>query len=85
MPTYDLLLDRIERNVNNAASKTAVSFLEPGPDGGKIQRSLTYESLWEETMKVAEILKDHGLKKGDRAVLVYPPSLDFMIAFLACL
>ena len=25
------------------------------------------------------------LRPGDRAVLVYPPSLDFMIAFLACL
>ncbi len=26
-----------------------------------------------------------GLSKGDRALLVYPPSLDFILAFIACL
>ncbi|MSW65126.1 MAG: AMP-binding protein [Actinobacteria bacterium] len=26
-----------------------------------------------------------GMKKGDRALLVYPPSLDFIITFIACL
>lgn len=85
MTRCDLLLDRLQRNVTDRASKTAVGFLEPGPNGGKILRTLTYEALWQEALQVAAILQQRGLKKGDRAVLVYPPSLDFMISFLACL
>ena len=85
MSTCDLLLDRLERNVKAAPTKTAITFLGPGEAGGKIQKSLTYQALWEETISVAAHLKENGLEKGDRAVLVYPPSLDFMIAFLACL
>ena len=26
-----------------------------------------------------------GISRGDRVLLVYPPSLDFIVAFLACL
>ena len=31
-----------------------------------------------------ELLSSGSLKRGDRALLVYPPSIDFMIAFYAC-
>eukprot|EP00977_Amphora_coffeiformis_P003621 scaffold703_cov168-Amphora_coffeaeformis.AAC.24 len=49
---------------------------------------MTYQELDEETTRVARIMVSSSggnLQRGDRAVLVYPPSLDFMIAFLACL
>lgn len=84
MASYDLLLDRIETNVDKYSEKLAVTFLEPGPRGGKVQRSLTYAGLWDEVLAVAAFLRD-DLKKGDRVMLVYPPSLDFMVTFLACL
>jgi len=68
-------------------SKPAVFFLEPGPDGGKVKQSLTYQELWDEVVAVSTLLNNEqsDLQKGDRVVLVYTPSLDFMIAFLACL
>lgn len=49
---------------------------------------MTYQELDEQTTRIASVIVDKnkvGLQKGDRAVLVYPPSLDFMMAFLACL
>jgi len=46
--------------------------------------SFTYKE-WSDTIDrmAGKLLKD--LKKGDRALLVYPPSIDFMLAFFACL
>ena len=51
-----------------------------------MDKTMTYKELDEETTRVARVIVSGGkLQRGDRAVLVYPPSLDFMIAFLACL
>ena len=81
----DLVLDRLAQNVSKYSSKKLFSFLGSGPDGGKVQKSFTYESFSSETSKLAQRLHESGLKRGDRALLVYPPSLDFMVAFFACL
>lgn len=59
-------------------------FIKPGKDGGVLEKTVTYNELDEETTRVASVIANN-LQPGDRAVLVYPPSLDFMIAFLACL
>lgn len=45
---------------------------------------MTYKELDQETTRVAAVISAH-VQPGERAVLVYPPSLDFMICFLACL
>ena len=81
----DLVLDRLAQNVSKYSSKKLFSFLGSGADGGKVQKSFTYESFSSETSKLAQRLHESGLKRGDRALLVYPPSLDFMVAFFACL
>lgn len=81
----DLVLDRLAQNATAYASKKAVTFLDPGKNGGKVKRSLTYEQVETETTALAVTLLDKGLKPGDKALLVYPPSLDFMMAFLGCL
>lgn len=83
--TCDLLLDRIERNAAKYPTKTAVTFLASGPDGGKVESTLTYQNLKTRLKEVACRLLAEGIQPGDRAVLVYPPSLDYMVAFLACL
>ena len=49
---------------------------------------MTYQELDGETTRVARVIMSSAggnIQRGDRVVLVYPPSLDFMIAFLACL
>jgi len=81
----DLLLDRINAQTSRDSSKVAMTFLGSGPGGGKVEKSFTYQQLSEEVDKVARQILDIGLQKGDRAVLVYPPSLNFVVAFLACL
>ena len=62
-------------------------FIKPGPNGGVLEKTLTYRELDQETNRVARVIVggSQKLQPGDRVVLVYPPSLDFMIAFLACL
>mmetsp|Transcript_43917 Transcript_43917/g.49765 ORF Transcript_43917/g.49765 Transcript_43917/m.49765 type:complete len:802 (-) Transcript_43917:24-2429(-) len=86
LPTYKLLLEKLEENVEKDPSKTAFSFIVNGVDGGRISKSCTYQELQDQTAFLAQrLLFDAGLKRGDRALLVYPPSIDFSIAFLACL
>jgi acyl-CoA synthetase (AMP-forming)/AMP-acid ligase II len=80
-----LLLERLQKNASKYPTKTAITFLASGPDGGRIESKLTYMELCAEVKDVSFRLHSEGLQPGDRAVLVYPPSLEYMIAFLACL
>lgn len=82
---YDLLLDRLANNASITPNKTAFSFLSSGVNGGSISASVTYQELQQQTSDLAQRLLKLGLTPGDRALLVYPPSLDYAIAFLACL
>ncbi|MFD8496443.1 fatty acyl-AMP ligase [Amycolatopsis sp. NPDC059657] len=52
---------------------------------GQTEASLTVRELGEAADRVVEALREWGFQPGDRAVLVYPPSLDFIGAFLGCL
>lgn len=74
--------------VDRQPNKQAFSFLD---DKGDVKVSLTYRQLLASADNVAaHLLKSKsaggaGLSKGDRVVLVYPPSLDFIVAFMGCL
>eukprot|EP00980_Cylindrotheca_fusiformis_P003161 scaffold721_cov131-Cylindrotheca_fusiformis.AAC.51 len=81
----ELVLDRLNKNVEKNGSKTLFTFLSPGLDGGSLQKSYTYAAFALETSNLAQRLLESGMNQGDRALLVYPPSLDFMVAFFACL
>lgn len=53
---------------------------------GKVQQEYTYRSFSDRTRRLAAVLKaELGLQHGDRALLVYPPGLDSIVAFFACL
>jgi acyl-CoA synthetase (AMP-forming)/AMP-acid ligase II len=55
-------------------------------DEGKDLATLTYGALLESVRSLVSHYRNHlGLKSGDRVILVYPPSLDFAIAFVSCL
>jgi acyl-CoA synthetase (AMP-forming)/AMP-acid ligase II len=77
----DLLLDRLASNAASFADKRAVAWLS---SNGDVVRELSYRELQSVTDQLANRLLESGIAHGDRAVLVYPPSLDFMVAFLAC-
>ncbi|MHB8085159.1 MAG: acetate--CoA ligase [Dehalococcoidia bacterium] len=47
-------------------------------------RTYTYEQLWYEVNKMANVLKKHGVKKGDRVTIYLPMIPELPIAMLAC-
>jgi acyl-CoA synthetase (AMP-forming)/AMP-acid ligase II len=54
-------------------------------DKGHDETTLTVGQLGQAADRVAESLRGSGFVPGDRAILVYPPSPDFIEAFLGCL
>jgi len=52
---------------------------------GRDEATLTVRELGDAADRVVESLRGWGFRPGDRAILVYPPSLDFIGAFLGCL
>ncbi len=52
-------------------------------DGGET-RTLTYQELYHEVVKFANVLKKHGVKKGDRVSIYLPMIVELPIAMLAC-
>src|SRR4030043_110982 len=47
-------------------------------------RTLTYQELYYNVCKFANVLKKHGIKKGDRVCIYLPMILELPIALLAC-
>jgi acetyl-CoA synthetase len=47
-------------------------------------KTLTYQQLYYEVCKFANVLKKHGIKKGDRVSIYLPMILELPIAMLAC-
>ena len=53
---------------------------------GNEEASRTYWSVWTQSGGVAQAMRSRwGVRTGDRVLLVYPPGIDFVVAFLACL
>ena len=55
-------------------------------DVESIEEKLTYAQLWEEVRALAGALQDQcRIRAGDRVLLLYPPGLEFVVGFFACL
>jgi acyl-CoA synthetase (AMP-forming)/AMP-acid ligase II len=51
-----------------------------------VQKDWTFGSLYSRACSLSlSLVRDRGLKKGDRAILCFVPGLDFLVAFWACL
>eukprot|EP00850_Spirogloea_muscicola_P015430 SM000118S25573 [mRNA] locus=s118:32980:40361:- [translate_table: standard] len=76
-------LHLFDRNVAAAPAKVACLWVD---DNGDAVRALTYAQLQTTSLDISHaLLARWGAKPGDRVVLVYPPGLEFLEAFLACL
>lgn len=64
-----------------APGRTAFTFLA---DGDGAEQSVTYGALDEQVRAIAAWLQREGLA-GERALLLFPPGLEFVAAFFACL
>jgi len=80
----ETLLKRLKYFAEQTPSKVAYTYLSSGPYGGKVERQYTYQELQDGTTALATRLLASDIVPGDRVILVYPPSLEFIVAFLAC-
>jgi len=71
----------LDKQLKTRGDKVAIQWEgnEPGEE-----RAYTYKQLHEEVCKFANVLKAHGVKKGDRVTLYMPMVAELAIAMLAC-
>lgn len=62
--------------------KNKAALIWEGDDGSV--KTLTYQQLFYEVNRFANVLKKHGIKKGDRVAIYLPMILELPIAILAC-
>ena len=72
----------IDRHMVSRAAQTAIIW-EPD-DPRTPARHITYAELLEQTSRLANVLKSHGVKKGDRVILYMPMIPEAAYAMLAC-
>ncbi len=77
------VLDRFRRNARERPDQDLYVFV----DGkGRDEVKLTYRQFAEATGRLAAHLRSElGYRPGDRLLLVYSPSPDFVVAFVGCL
>jgi acetyl-CoA synthetase len=71
----------LDRHIGTAVGNKAAILWEGEPGE---ERTLTYAQLFRETCRFANVLKDLGVKKGDRVTLYMPLVPELAIAMLAC-
>ncbi|MBD0778773.1 acetate--CoA ligase [Maribacter sp. ANRC-HE7] len=72
----------IDRHLATRRNKTAILF-EPNDPEEEAQH-ITYGQLHERVCKLANVLKDNGIKKGDRVCIYLPMIPELTYALLAC-
>jgi acetyl-CoA synthetase len=71
----------IDRHLKTRASQTAIIWEGDNPDDSK---TITYQELYEEVCRFSNVLKAHGVSKGDRVIIYLPMIVEAAYAMLAC-
>ncbi|MBG6111338.1 acetyl-CoA synthetase [Flavobacterium sp. CG_23.5] len=72
----------IDRHLNKRGDKTAIIF-EPNDPNEKALH-ITYNELHQRVCKMANVLREQGIKKGDRVCIYLPMIPELAITTLAC-
>ncbi|WP_298789340.1 acetate--CoA ligase [uncultured Allomuricauda sp.] len=72
----------LDRHLQIRRDKTAILFEPNNPE--EEAEHITYKQLHERVCKFANVLKDNGIKKGDRVVIYLPMIPELAISILAC-
>jgi len=72
----------IDRHIHIRGDKTAILFEPNNPD--EEAQHITYKQLREKVCKMANVLSEKGIKKGDRVVIYLPMIPELAISLLAC-
>ncbi len=82
-PGYEpkTLVDLLRWRATTEPDKIAYTYIK---DGDKKETSLTYGELDSRAQSIAAMLQQKGLS-GERALLLYPPGLEYISGFFGCL
>ncbi|MGC6432518.1 MAG: acetate--CoA ligase [Jejuia sp.] len=78
----NITVNCIDRHLTTNANKTAILFEPNNPN--EDSEHISYRDLHKRVCKFANVLKDKGIKKGDRVCIYLPMIPDLAIATLAC-
>ncbi len=79
--TLNVSVNCIDRHLPERAAQTAIIFEGDDPENS---RHITYQELYEQVCRFANVLKAQGVKKGDRVTLYMPMIPEAAYAMLAC-
>jgi acyl-CoA synthetase (AMP-forming)/AMP-acid ligase II len=79
---YNTMLELLQARSTEDSDKLIYQFLPTGDAQSQI--SLTFGELEMQAKAIAALIQQHTLP-GDRAILIYPPGIDYIVAFWACL
>ncbi len=79
--TLNACVNCVDRHLESRGEQTAIIFEGDEPD---VSKNITYNQLYEEVCRFANVLKAHGVKKGDRVTLYMPMIPEAVFAMLAC-
>ncbi len=77
----NLSVNCLDRQLAERGDRTAIIFEGDEPGEG---RTLTYREIYEETCRFANLLKGHGIGRGDRVMIYMPMIPEAAAAMLAC-
>lgn len=72
----------IDRHLAKRGDKTAILFEPNNPD--EEAQHITYNELHERVCKMANVLREQGIKKGDRVCIYLPMIPELAVSVLAC-
>jgi acetyl-CoA synthetase len=70
----------LDRHLKTQPDKVAIIF---EADDGKVTK-ITYKALYHEVCRLANALRQHGVKQGDRVLIYMPMSIQVVVAMQAC-
>ncbi|MEP0508599.1 MAG: acetate--CoA ligase [Aurantimonas coralicida] len=79
--TLNVAANCIDRHLEARGDQTAILWEGDDPADSK---AITYRQLHEEVSRMANVLKDRGVKKGDRVTIYMPMVPEAAYAMLAC-
>ncbi|MBT5331309.1 MAG: AMP-binding protein, partial [Porticoccaceae bacterium] len=79
--TLNVTVNCIDRHLPTRANQTAIIWEGDDPNDSA---HITYAELHEQVCRLANVLKDRGVKKGDRVCIYMPMVVEATYAMLAC-
>ena len=79
--TLNVCYNCVDRHLATRGEQVAIIWEGDDPD---VDKSITYNQLFELVCKFSNVLKSRGVKKGDRVSIYMPMIVEATVAMLAC-